>query len=213
MTDPIASKLYLITPSSPSLGEFPDILAELLDLFEIACVRMGGIDAPEQTLAAIADALRPVCHQRDVPLVATDHFRLVAQTGLDGVHLSDGSKNVRAARAALAEDSIVGAYSKASRHDGLTSAEIGADYVSFGPMSPSSLGDGTLADPELFTWWSETIEIPVVAEGRIALEQVEFLSGCSDFIALGEELWTHPDGPKAALTAYNDRLKAAVASS
>ena len=85
-------------------------------------------------MARAADALRPVAHARDVPLVVADHFRLAARLGLDGVHLSDGARQVRAARKALGKDAIVGAFARASRHDGLTAAEIGADYVSFGPV-------------------------------------------------------------------------------
>ena len=44
----------------------------------------------EDEVARAADALRPVAHARDVPLVVADHFRLAARLGLDGVHLTDG---------------------------------------------------------------------------------------------------------------------------
>ena len=87
-------------------------------------------------MARAADALRPVAHARDVPLVVADHFRLAARLGLDGVHLTDGPRQVRAAREALGRDAIVGAFARASRHDGLTAAEIGADYVSLRPRRP-----------------------------------------------------------------------------
>ena len=85
-------------------------------------------------MARAADALRPVAHARDVPLVVADHFRLAGRLGLDGVHLADGARQVREARKALGADAIVGAFARASRHDGLTAAEIGADYVAFGPV-------------------------------------------------------------------------------
>ena len=75
-----------------------------------------------------------MAHARDVPLVVADHYRLVARLGLDGVHLSDGARQVRAVRKALGQDAIVGAFAHASRHEGLTAGEIGADYVSFGPV-------------------------------------------------------------------------------
>ena len=59
------------------------------------------------------------------------------------MHLSDGARQVRAVRKALGKDAIVGAYAHASRHEGLTAGEIGADYVSFGPVGATGLGDGT----------------------------------------------------------------------
>lgn len=200
------AKLYLVTPPVLRLADFSETLGALLDAHEIACVRLSLASRSEEDLARAADTLRAICHVRDVPLVIADHFLMVERLGLDGVHLSDGGRQVRAARKALGTDPIVGAYAHASRHDGMTAGEIGADYVSFGPISQSSLGDGALAPLELFQWWSEMIEVPVVAEGGIALDQAADLAGIADFIALGDELWAHPDGPLVALGEYAARL-------
>ena len=77
-------------------------------------------------------------------------------------------RQVRAAREALGADAIVGAHARASRHDGMTAAEIGADYVSFGPLDRArASATAALAPLELFEWWSEMIETPVVAEGGL----------------------------------------------
>jgi thiamine-phosphate pyrophosphorylase len=199
------ARIYLVTP--PALpAAFPDTLAGLLDRFDIACVRLALAAASEAELARAADLLRPVAHDRDVPLVVVDHFRLVRRLGLDGAHLSDGARHVRAARTELGPDTIVGAYARASRHDGMTAAELGADYVSFGPLRASGLGDGTVAPLDLFEWWSETIEVPVVAEGGIKPATAAALARAADFIALGDELWSAAEGPDAALRAYVDRL-------
>jgi thiamine-phosphate pyrophosphorylase len=200
------AKLYLVTPPTLRLADFAATLGGLLDGFEIACVRLSLATRSEDDIARAADTLREVCHARDVPLVVADHFLMVERLGLDGVHLSDGSRQVRAARKALGQDAIVGAYSHASRHDGMTAGEIGADYVSFGPISPSSLGNGALAPFELFEWWSEMIEVPVVAEGGLGGDQVADLSRVADFIALGDELWTHPESPSIALRDFAARL-------
>ena len=139
-------------------------------------------------------------------LVIADHFRLAVPLGLDGAHLTDGARSVREARRALGPEPIVGAFARASRHDGMTAAEIGADYVSFGPVTSTPLGGGGTADPELFAWWAETIETPVVAEGGITPEAAARLAGMADFLAVGDELWSHPDGPEAALAAIAERL-------
>lgn len=204
---PAAPRLYLITPQTLVLDAFRETLAAVLDGCEIACVRLATATASEDELIRAGDALRAVCHARDVPLVIADHFRLAARLGLDGVHLTDGGRQLRAARTLLGADAIVGAHARASRHDGITAAEIGADYVSFGPLTPSSLGDGASAPFALFDWWSEMIEVPVVAEGGIAPEIAGALAGTADFLALGDEVWSHPDGPHAALAAITERLR------
>ncbi len=204
---PDSTRLYLITPSMPQMASLPQALAGLLDEFEIACVRMSAATGTEDDLRRIADNLRDICHARDVPLLISDHFRMASAQGLDGVHLTDGARNVRSARKSLATDSIVGAYARASRHDGMNAAEIGADYVSFGPVSQSSLGDGNLAGSDLFAWWSELIEVPVVAEGGMTPDIVMDLAPFADFIALGDEIWSHPAGPRNALADFSARLR------
>ncbi len=184
---PEGVRLYLVSPPSFE-PDLPDRIARLLDGFDVACLRLALAAASEEAVARAADALRPVAHARDVPLVVADHFRLAKRLGLDGVHLSDGARQVRAARAELGRDAIVGAFARASRHDGLTAAEAGADYVSFGPAGATGLGDGSVAPIDLFEWWSAMIEVPVVAEGGITPEVAAALAGTIDFIALGEEI-------------------------
>lgn len=198
MTEDVA-RLYLITPASFGISDFAGRLRAILDGFDIACVRMALSTVSEDDLARASDALRAVCDPRDVPLVVNDHFRLVERLGLDGVHLTDGARQVRAARKLLGPDAIVGAHARTSRHDGMTAGEIGVDYVSFGPVSSSALGDGEHAPVDLFEWWSELIEIPVVAEGGVTTEIARRLAGVTDFVAIGDEAWTHPEGEATAL--------------
>src|SRR4028118_212806 len=62
------------------------------------------------------------------------HALLVSRLGLDGVPLLDAARSVRKVRKDLGDDAIVGAFCHASRHDGMTAGELGADYVSFGPV-------------------------------------------------------------------------------
>ncbi|MEZ0465572.1 thiamine phosphate synthase [Phaeobacter sp. SYSU ZJ3003] len=194
-------QIYLISPPSFELGRFPDQLAKVLDSTEIACVRLDLASRDEGTLSRAGDALREVCLARDVAIVISDHQILAERLGLDGVHLTDASKSVRSARKALGADAIVGSFCGASRHDGLTAGEAGADYISFGPVGTSGLGDGAVAEQELFQWWSEVVEVPVVAEGGLTEELVGRLSPYTDFFGIGEEIWRSED-PVAALQTF-----------
>jgi thiamine-phosphate pyrophosphorylase len=193
-------QLYLITPPAIDLATFPDGLARLLDAAEIACLRLALASRDETALGRAADALREVAHARDVAVVIETHLRLAERHGLDGVHLTEGPRGVREARRALGPDAIVGAFAGASRHDGMSAAEAGADYVAFGPAGVSALGTGARADRDLFAWWSEMIEVPVVAEGALTPALVESLAPVTDFFGLGEEIWSSDD-PLAALKA------------
>ncbi len=205
MDAPEQPQLYLITPPAFDLESFPGTLARVLDGAEIACIRLTLATRDEDEVARAADALREVAHARDVALVITDHVLLAQRLGLDGVHLSDAARSVRAARKTLGADAIVGSFCATSRHDGMTAGEAGADYVSFGPVGATALGDGTRAEPELFEWWSQMIELPVVAEGGLTPEIVTALAPHTDFFGIGDEIWGAED-PLAALKILIDAM-------
>ncbi len=195
---PARPGIYLATPPQIELATFPDRLAGVLDAVEIACLRLALATRDEDTISRAADILRDISHARDIPVIIDNHFRLVERLGLDGVHLTS-PRHVRDVRKELGKDLVVGAFCGASRHDGMTVAELGADYISFGPVSADSLlGDGQVAEAELFAWWSEMIEIPVVAEGGLTVEAVEALAPVTDFLAFGEDIWA-TDDPAGAL--------------
>lgn len=190
-------QIIVITPPAFELDVFPDRLAALLDSVEVACLRLSLATREEDTLARAADACRLVAHARDVAIVIESHVLMVTRLGLDGVHLTDGARSVRKVRKDLGDDAIVGAACGTTRHEGINAAEAGADYAAFGPVGATTLGDGSRAPFDLFEWWSEMIEVPVVAEGALTTELVEKLGPVTDFFAFGPEIWGEDDAAAA----------------
>ncbi|MDC0737160.1 thiamine phosphate synthase [Cognatishimia sp. SS12] len=186
-------QIYLITPPEIELSRFPDTLARVLDSTEVACVRVALATRDEDRISRAADAVREVCYSRDIALVINEHVLLAERLGLDGVHLTDGARSVRKVRKELGDDAIVGSFCGTSRHDGMTAGETGADYVAFGPVAATPLGDGSLAERALFDWWSQMIEVPIVAEGALNEEIVRSLAPVTDFFGIGEEIWRAED--------------------
>lgn len=198
MSDMDIPQIYLVTPPNFELTGFGAQLAAVLDAYPIACLRLALASRDEDDLARAADHLREIAHARDIPLVMSEHIKLVERLGLDGVHLLDGSRSTRKTRADLGGDAIIGCFCANSRHDGMNAGEMGADYISFGPVGDTSLGDGSRAEDDLFAWWSQMIELPVVAEGALTLADIERFAPITDFFAIGEEIW-RKDDPVAAL--------------
>ena len=126
-------QIYLITPQEFELSSFPDLLAGVLDAVEIACLRLSLSTKDEDRLAKSADQIRERAHARDIPVLIESHFRMVDRLGLDGVHLVDGSRSIRAVQKELEGEAVIGTFCGTSRHDGITAGEIGADYIAFGP--------------------------------------------------------------------------------
>ena len=193
MSDTDRPQLYLVTPPAFDLEVFPARLASVLDAEEVACVRLALATRDEDEVARAADALRALANARDVALVIEHHVLMVERLGLDGVHLTDGARSVRKVRKDLGTEAIIGAFCGATRHEGIAAAEAGADYVAFGPAGVTPLGDGTLAGQDLFAWWSEMIEVPVVAEGALTADLVAALAPVTDFFAIGDEIWRDED--------------------
>jgi len=192
-------QIYLITPPEFELSQYPAQLAGVLDAHDVACVRLTLSSSDEDRIARAADACREVTLERDVALVIDTHLAMVERLGLDGVHLTDGARTVRYARKELGADAIIGAFCAASQHEGMSAGDSGADYISFGPVGTSALGDGSQAEADLFDWWSKMIEIPVVAEGALTPELIRTLAPMTDFFGIGDEIW-QADDPSAALS-------------
>ncbi len=195
-------QIILVTPPELELATFPGLLARCLDAAPVACLRLSLSAREEDRISRAADALREVVHSRDIPLVIEGHVLLVSRLGLDGVHLTDGARSVRKVRKDLGADAIVGTFCNGSRHDGLTAGELGADYISFGPVGETALGDGRRADHELFEWWSEVVEVPCIAEGALDEALVRDLAPITDFFAFGPEVWSAED-PVARLRSLD----------
>lgn len=198
MADTERPMITLITPPVLDLTLFPDRLASVLDAHEIACLRLTLASRDEDEILRAADACREIAHARDVAIVISDHVLMVERLGLDGIHLSDGTRHVRALRKTLGADAIIGAFCGTTRHEGINAAEAGADYAAFGPVGESRLGKGEVAPFDLFEWWSEMIEVPCIAEGGLDPALVERLAPVTDFFGIGPEIWPEED-PAAAL--------------
>ncbi len=205
-TAPETPQLYLISPESFEFDSFSNVLQRVLDAVDIACLRLDLASRDATRLSRSADLMREIAHARDIPLVIDTHVHLVEALGLDGVHLPDGGHGLRKLRADLGPDPILGAGCGTSRHLGLGAGEAGADYVSFGPVTPSPLQGDAVADDALFAWWSEMIEVPVVAEGGLTPDRIAALAPITDFFAIGDEIWREDD-PVAAIKALTAPLR------
>ena len=45
----------------------------------------------------------------------------------------------------------------------------------------------------MFQWWSEVIEVPVVAEGALDINMIRALAPRTDFFGIGTEIWDKDD--------------------
>ncbi|MCH8918971.1 MAG: thiamine phosphate synthase [Alphaproteobacteria bacterium] len=207
-------RLYLITPERLDPGPFADTLALALDAGEVACVqlRLKGID--DDAIRQAALTLAPVAQSRDVAFLLNDRPDLAAETGCDGVHVGQHDTSYDEARALVGDDAIVGVTCHDSRHFAMVAAERGADYVAFGAFYPTATKDAIgHPDAEILKWWSEMMTVPSVAIGGItAANCAPLVKAGADFIAVLSAVWSHAEGPGAAVEEFNKTIAEAQAA-
>jgi thiamine-phosphate pyrophosphorylase len=207
-------RLYLITPPKlDDLAEFGRTLAHALDAGDVAALQIRLKDVPDEVIVAAVDALSPIAQARGVAVILNDRPDLAAKLGCDGVHVGQQDMSVRDARKIMGPGGMVGATCHDSRHLAMEAAEQGADYVAFGAFFPTTTKEAaTRAEPEVLTIWQETMEIPCVAIGGITVETArELAKAGADFLAVSAGVWSHKDGPAAAVAAFNAEIAAGVA--
>ncbi len=211
MTAP-SCRLYLITPPALDPAQFSGALAEALDAGDVASVQLRLKDTDDDAIRRAAEALLPVCRDRDVPLIMNDRPDLAAETGCDGVHIGQQDATYAEAREALGDDGLVGVTCHDSRHLALEAAEQGADYVAFGAFFPTSTKPSKFEAPiEILEWWSELMVVPVVAIGGITAGNcAPLVRAGADFLAVVSAVWDHPEGPAAAVRALNESIAKAL---
>ena len=208
------TRLYLVTPAALDPPAFRDRLAEALDAGDVAAVQLRLKDLDDDAIRRACDALRPVAQERGVAFILNDRPDLALQTGSDGVHVGQEDASYEAARKILGLDKIVGVTCYNSRHLAIEAAEAGADYVAFGGFFRSTTKDTRRIagnDPEILTWWSEIMTVPSCAIGGITPENCGVLvKAGADFLAVIAAIWDHPQGPAAAVKAFNEAIRAAA---
>jgi thiamine-phosphate pyrophosphorylase len=206
-------RLYLITPPRiDDLAAFGRALGEALEAGDVGALQLRLKDAGDETIEASVRTLRPIIGGRDIPLILNDSPDLAARFGCDGVHIGQDDAPYEKARRAVGPNRIVGVTCHDSRHLAIEAAEAGADYVAFGAFFPTTTKDAkTRADIEILEIWQEIMVTPCVAIGGVTPDNCRpLVTAGADFIAVSSAVWTHPQGPGAAVAAFNAEIAAGL---
>jgi thiamine-phosphate pyrophosphorylase len=201
-------QLYLISPLDVG-GTFPDRLAAALDGGPVAAFQFRVKDMDQHEAARLAEPLQRICSDRDVAFIVNDSISLAGRIGADGVHLGQQDGDPREARALLGPSAQIGVTCHDSRHLAMEAGEAGADYVAFGAFFPTSTKEVShRPEPVILSWWTTLFELPCVAIGGITPENGRALAEAgADFLAVCSAVWTHPDGPAAAVADFQRVLE------
>lgn len=183
----------------------PDRLGAALAAASIASVVIGPAAGRALDAAAAKPLVEMARNAGAAALIAGD-AGLARTLGADGVHLG-GVKDLAAAfeeaRGTLGQRGVVGVDPGISRHDAMTLAEAGADYVAFG--APAHLKDRDKARArreELIAWWADIFEVPCVAFDVETAAEAEALAWAgADFIAVALPTGQSPAAARELIAA------------
>ena len=200
-----AARLYLITPVLEDASFAPQ-LSEACATGAVAAVLLRLAPADERTLINQVKALGPAAQDKGAALIITtdgkaDLATVAARAGADGVHIPGDPAQVRELRDRLKSERAIGVGHIRTKDDAMTLGEAGVDYLLFGePRRDGSL-PSLESVAERAAWWAEIFETPCAVYAP-TIEAVETLAATNaEFVALGDAVWSHPDGPAGGVKA------------
>ena len=187
---------------TPLVDDTAPLLRDLdaaLGAGDVAAVLLRLADTDERGLINRAKAIAAAVHRREIALLLENRPDIVGRADADGAHVV-GIEAFAASLATLKPERIAGAGGLRSRHDAMLAGENGADYVMFGDPDRRGHRPPFEATGERLQWWSQLVEIPCIGYAATAGEVQPLAQTGADFVALGDWIWTHPEGAAAAVT-------------
>ena len=186
--------LYAITPD---LADGQALLAAVAAALAGGCRivqyrdKISGM--PEQV--SRARALRQLTRRHGATLIINDDLALARLVDADGVHLGRDDGHLRAVRAILGPDKLLGASCYADFALAEQAAAAGADYVAFGAVYPSPTKPNAVrATVDLFSQAKMTLTVPSVAIGGITLDNAPpLITAGATMLAVITDLFSAPD--------------------
>ena len=197
-------RLILATPASPELSTFTGQVSAAFAGGDVSTLILALETEDNRLWRDIAEIVQPQAIEAQAAFLISDQVKLAEEFHADGVHIETGHDELPAIVESMRPERIVGAGAIFNRHTAMNIGELGVDYVFFGRVNLAP-DDRKAAETvkELTEWWGPLFQIPCVAFAA-SMEDVEKLIGLgTDFIAVRDLVWNHPDGPGAATEEIN----------
>jgi thiamine-phosphate pyrophosphorylase len=211
---PEMPSLSLLTPALADSEAFAPALTAACAAAPVAAVILHLEPADERALINRVKRLAAVAHEHGAALLLVEPERpeldagaVAVRGGADGLH-ARSPERVRPLRERLGSGRQLGVGGLRAKHDAMEAGEAGADYVLFGEPRPDGSVPALDGVAERAAWWAEIFEIPCLAFAPSLAAVPRLAATGAEFVALGDAVWAHPEGPAAAVAEATAALRA-----
>ena len=186
---------FYLQATAPLTAKLEAQLGQALANSSAACVLL--CDDGQPMDENLADRLIDLIQGAGVACLIENDIALAERLGADGVHIAADAELYENARNLLGESANIGVGCGFDRHNAMNLAEMGANYVAFGP-DPANGIDAIDQCAELIAWWSEIFVVPCIAWNIDVPKQAARLASLgADFVAPSRTIWQ--DDPSASV--------------
>ena len=186
--------VYAITPDDQLTARLTAMVGAAL-AGGVRLVQYRNKSAPPALRRSQAAELLRLCRAQGARLIINDDLPLALELDADGVHLGRDDGDMRAARAALGAEKILGISCYADLACAASAAAAGADYLAFGSMFASATKpDAPHAPLALLGEARRRFALPVAAIGGISRENAaRTIAAGADLLAVVSDLFSASD--------------------
>lgn len=201
-------RLFLVTPPVFEPADFAPKLKDALSGGDVACVLIYMPQASSKALQDTAELLVPIIQDGAAAALIYGDTQVAGRTGSDGAHVETSLEDIKLAVESLQPERIVGAGGTKLKHEDMEIAETGVDYLFFGKLDLDEREEAHPKTIDRAQWWAELFETPCVALAGNTIASIDATAATgADFVALKDAVWTHGEGPAAAVAAANAILE------
>lgn len=191
----------------PPLPDAASLLDDALGGGDVASVMLLRGELDDVAYQDHCARLVPIAQGHDVAALVCDDTRALGRVNADGIFLSSGGNDPVELIARFSTQKIVGCGGIKDRHRALEIGDANPHFVFFGKPDGDIRPQAHPKNLALAEWWSQMIEIPCVVMGGSSLETlVECAASGAEFVGLGLAVFSHTDGPGAAIREANRLL-------
>lgn len=158
-------RLYVLITPSLCRGSLREIARSAIAGGADA-IQLRAKDLPDAQMLAMAAELRELCDETGKIFLVNDRADIASIVGADGMHLGQHDLPIADVRRLLRPGAIIGR-STHSIDQARAALNEGADYISVGPMFPTTTKDRPVVGPGLLQEAAAEIQRPLVAIGGI----------------------------------------------